>query len=214
MLKWLFFDVGSTLSDESKAYRHRAEEAIRGTDISFEQFYDTMIGYYKQNKKGDVEAVKQYDLSLPKWHTEDEVLYPQAKSCLQRLHAQYKIGVIANQSPGTEERLRAFGILSDIDLVVASAEEGLAKPDPAIFRLALSRADCLPEQAVMIGDRLDNDIAPAKQLGMKTIWVKQGFGGFSTPRGDFETPDAAAEDLDAVCGIVERWRAERMEVGC
>ena len=28
----------------------------------------------------------------------------------------------------------------------------------------------------MIGDRIDNDIVPAKQLGVKTIWVKQGFG--------------------------------------
>lgn len=37
-------------------------------------------------------------------------------------------------------------------------------------------AKCKPENAVMIGDRIDNDIVPAKQLGMKTIWIKQGFG--------------------------------------
>lgn len=214
MLKWLFFDVGSTLSDESEAYRHRIKEAIQGTDISYEQFYNTMLGYYRQNRKGDLETVKQYGLTLPKWHHEDEVLYPQAKNCLRQLHMQYKIGIIANQSLGTAERLWAFGILSDIDLVIASAEEGVSKPDPAIFRLALQRANCPPEQAAMIGDRLDNDIAPAKKLGMKTIWVKQGFGGFSTPRGDFETPDAIAEDLDGVRTILDRWRVERTDEGC
>lgn len=30
----------------------------------------------------------------------------------------------------------------------------------------------------MIGDRIDNDIVPAKQMGMKTIWGKQGFGKY------------------------------------
>ena len=29
----------------------------------------------------------------------------------------------------------------------------------------------------MIGDRIDNDIAPAKSLGMNTVWIRQGYGG-------------------------------------
>ena len=37
-------------------------------------------------------------------------------------------------------------------------------------------AGCQAENAVMIGDRLDNDIAPAKKLGMKTVWIRQGDG--------------------------------------
>ncbi len=214
MIKWLFFDIGSTLVDERGAYRHRIEEIVSGTDISYEAFYDTMLGFYRQNKKGDLEAVKQYGLSLPKWHGEDELLYPEAKSCLQRLHRSYKIGIIANQRSGTRERLQAFGILSDVDLVIASAEEGLAKPDPAIFRFALQRAGCPPEQSVMIGDRLDNDIAPAKKLGMKTIWVKQGFSGLGAPQGELETPDASAADLDEVCRIIKQWGLEGTNRKC
>lgn len=50
----------------------------------------------------------------------------------------------------------------------------MSKPDLEIFRRALERADCLPENAYMIGDRPDNDIQPAAKLGMATIWVKQG----------------------------------------
>ena len=81
------------------------------------------------------------------------------------------------------------------DLIIASAEEGLEKPDPRIFQLALSRAGCLPQRAVMIGDRLDNDIAPAKRLGFKTIWIRQGFGGMGTPASEQDTPDCCVNSL-------------------
>lgn len=64
-----------------------------------------------------------------------------------------------------------------INLTISSAEAGIAKPDLTIFRLALERAGCAAENSVMIGDRLDNDIIPAKPLGMHTIWVRQGFVG-------------------------------------
>lgn len=208
MLKWIFFDIGSTLTDESRAYRHRAEDAVKGTYVPLQQFMDTMLCYYRQNKKGDLEAAKHYGLTLPKWHSEYEILYPDAVQCLRTLHAHYPIGVVANQPPGTKERLRDFGVLPYIDLVIASAEEGLAKPDPAIFQLALQRADCLPEQAVMVGDRLDNDIAPAKKLGMKTIWIRQGFGGLSAPGSEAETPDFKADSLTDVCRILMERRNE------
>ena len=51
-------------------------------------------------------------------------------------------------------------------------------PDRRIFEIALERSGCKPENAVMIGDRIDNDIVPAKQLGMKTIWIKTGIWKF------------------------------------
>ena len=41
-----------------------------------------------------------------------------------------------------------------------------------IFRIALDRANCSPEHSMMIGDRLDNNIAPAHMIGMITVWVR------------------------------------------
>ena len=40
----------------------------------------------------------------------------------------------------------------------------------------------------MVGDRLDNDIVPANKIGMKTVWIKQGFGGLAMPESDDERP--------------------------
>lgn len=85
-----------------------------------------------------------------------------------------------------------------IDLVIASAEEGVSKPDRRIFEIALERSGCKPENAVMIGDRIDNDIIPAKQLGMKTIWIKQGFGSLWTVMGESEKADIEVNNLSDI----------------
>ena len=144
-------------------------------------------------------------LGLPKqkWYFEDEVLYKETVSCLEQLSKTYKIGVIANQELGTAERLQQHGILKYIDLVIASAEEGVAKPDPRIYQIALERSGCKPENAVMIGDRIDNDIVPAKRMGIKTIWIKQGFGGLWNICKEDEAPDNTVNDLVELLELIK-----------
>ena len=67
-----------------------------------------------------------------------------------------------------------------------------------IFEIALERSRCRPENAVMIGDRIDNDIVPAKQLGMKTIWIKQGFGSLWTVMDESEKADIEVNNLSDI----------------
>ena len=190
--EWLFFDVGSTLVDESRANAHRILDAIEGTDISYEQAYAQAVQLAKQNITA---PIRRLGLPIIPWHREDEIVYPHAVECLSKLHKKYKIGVIANQSPGTADRMKEYGLSQYLDLIIASAEEGIEKPDLKIFELALKRANCLPENAVMIGDRLDNDIVPAKRMGLKTIWIRQGFGGMGHPSTEEDTPDYCVNDL-------------------
>ena len=201
-LEWLFFDVGSTLVDEHTAYEHRMKEIADCASTTYENVYETAMGFYKQNKKGDKETAKLFGVKCPKWHLEDEILYSDTVSCLENLSKKYKIGVIANQSPGTRKRLQQHGILQYIDLVIASAEEGVAKPDKRIFEIALQRSNCRPENAMMIGDRIDNDIVPAKLLGMHTIWIKQGFGKYWTIKNETEKADFVVENLMEICDIL------------
>lgn len=202
-IKWLFFDVGSTLIDETECYNHRIRDAIEGTNITFEQFNDKLIFFAKQNLKGDTEALKYFGLTKTPWHKEDEKPYEEAERVLKALREKgYNIGIIANQSMGTEKRLENWGLMKYIKLVVASAEECVAKPDKEIFLRALRRAECLPENAVMIGDRIDNDIEPAKKLGMKTIWVKQGFAVYQTPVNDFQKADYAVDRLSDILEVL------------
>lgn len=200
--QWIFFDVGSTLVDESKVYEERMKMVAETANVSYEYVYRTALGFYKENKKGDLETMKLLEVDKPIWRHEYEMLYCDTEVCLKELSKKYRIGVIANQSLGTEKRLKAFGILQYINLVIASAEEGVAKPDRRIFEIALDRAGCRPQQAVMVGDRIDNDIIPAKALGMKTIWIKQGFGKYWKKSSEREQADYEVHNLSEILDIV------------
>ena len=198
-IKWLFFDVGSTIVDEHLAYERRMREIADAAHTTYNNVYETAMAFYKQNKKGDLETAKLLNVEIPEWHKEAEILYKDASKCLEILSSRYKIGIIANQSLGTEERLKQHGVLQYIDLVVASAEEGVAKPDKRIFEIALERSKCKPKEAVMIGDRIDNDIVPAKLLGMHTIWIKQGFGQYWNITHEIERADYVVHGLTEIC---------------
>ena len=201
-IEWVFLDVGSTIIDEHIAYEHRMKDIADLANTTYSSVYETAMGFYKQNQKGDLETAKLLGVDLTKWHKEDEVLYSDAYECLEILSSRYKIGIIANQSLGTKDRLEQHGILQYIDLVIASAEEGVAKPDKKIFEIALERGNCKPNNAVMIGDRIDNDIIPAKLLGMHTIWIKQGFGQYWNITQEVEKADCIVHSLMDICNIL------------
>lgn len=198
-IKWVFFDMGSTLIDESCAYEHLFKDISIFANITYQQVYDTALEFYKQNKEGYKEVIRKLNIIKPKWHTEDEFLYNDTIKCLEQLKKKYKIGIIANQPLGSSHRLEKYGILKYIDLVIASTEEGVSKPDKRIFEIALMRSNCKPREAVMVGDRIDNDIIPAKMLGMNTIWVKQGFGQYWIITEEKEKADYVVSNIFEVC---------------
>lgn len=209
-INWIFFDIGSTLVDESVAYQNRIEKTIAGSQISYEEFVDRLIESYRVNTQGDTEIAADFknicaSFSLPPaiWDSNDETVYPEAEEVLRELSKRYHIGVIANQKLGSEKRLENIGLLRYIDLVIASAEEGVSKPALRIFQIALDRADCKPDETVMVGDRLDNDIIPANKIGMTTVWIKQGFGKYAVPSSMEEFPDFTVYSLKELINIFE-----------
>ena len=181
MVKWIFFDVGSTLVDETEAYNHRVREMIAGTNITFREFDNIRISLAHQGLDGNSAAIKHFGLTKTPWHSEDEIPYSDAHSTFAALRQKgYKLGIIANQKIGTEERLKAWGLRQYFNVIAASAEIGYAKPDKEIFEKAFELARCTAEESVMVGDRLDNYIIPANALGMKTVWLKSGLAKYQS----------------------------------
>ncbi|MGN0985414.1 MAG: HAD family hydrolase [Candidatus Enterenecus sp.] len=177
--EWIFFDLGSTLIDETLCLERRLRETLDGqTGPVQDGFLEEVQRSYAMNQDGYRLAARNFDLPKAPWCGECERLFPQTPQVLETLCRRYRLGVIANQGPEARARLSAWGIGGCFDVTVLSCEVGLSKPEPAIFRLALERADCAPERAWMVGDRLDNDILPAMALGMKTVWVRQGWGAW------------------------------------
>ena len=201
-IKWLFFDIGSTLVDESECVKKRCEVIIESNNIERQEFYNKVTECAKTDSYAVRAAAVYYGVEIPRWYGELEKLYPDTKMILDTLSKKYKLGVIANQVAGTKERLDNWNIGKYFDVVVASAEAGCAKPDLKIFNLALEQAGCKPNEAVMIGDRLDNDVVPAKQLGMKTVWVRQGFSKYQSVKNDNEQPDYMIDTIGDIVDVI------------
>lgn len=201
-IKWLFFDIGSTLVDESECVKKRCDVIIHNNNIDRQEFYNKVTECAKTDSYAVRAAAVYYGVEIPRWYGELEKLYPDTKMILEVLSKKYKLGVIANQIAGTKDRLDNWNIGKYFDVVVASAEAGCAKPELKIFNLALEQAGCKPNEAVMIGDRLDNDIVPAKQLGMKTVWVRQGFAKYQSVKNDNEQPDYIIDTIGDIVDVI------------
>lgn len=200
-IKRLFFDLGSTLVDETECVKKRCDVIIENNNIDKDEFY-TKIKEFAKTDSYAVKTVAQcYGTEIPRWFGELERLYPDTITILDKLSKKYKLGIIANQIAGTQRRIDNWGIGKYFDVVVASAEAGYAKPDFEIFNVALEQADCKPNETVMIGDRLDNDIIPAKKLGMKTVWVRQGFAKMQYVKSENERPDYIIENIGDIMDI-------------
>ena len=200
-LKWLFFDLGSTLVDERECIDWRAKKIIEKGSLDEKEFMDKVAEFAKTNSFAVMSAAEYFGVEVPKWPKELEKLYDDTITVLKNLAPKYKLGIIANQSAGTLERIEKWGISQFFDVVIASAEAGLEKPDIKIFELALEQAGCLPKEAAMIGNRLDNDIAPAKKIGMKTVWVRQGFAKYQSIKNISESPDITIEGIGELLDI-------------
>ena len=55
----------------------------------------------------------------------------------------------------------------------------------------------------MIGDRLDNDIIPARMIGMKAVWIRQGIYSVLEPRVPKEIPEAIVTQVGDIPNAVE-----------
>lgn len=217
-VRWLFFDIGYTLINEDPAAMGRLGQvsdslAQRGVEASPDELRSALESASSRFDPNpfrslllaftDDEDVIAHVRSSGRYPKELELPYPQAEPLLENLARQYKLGIIANQPAGTAERLEGFGLAHYFDICMSSGDVGMEKPDAAIFHMALEQAGCVPAAAVMIGDRLDNDVRPAKALGFRTVRVLQGPHRFQQPREDAEMPDATVADLDELATIFD-----------
>jgi putative hydrolase of the HAD superfamily len=91
---------------------------------------------------------------------------------LERLRsAGMTMGVISNFEPWLEELLVRLHLTSYFPVRIVSGVEGVEKPDPAIFRLALERSGMEPPETVYVGDVPDFDVDPAAAMGMFPVLI-------------------------------------------
>jgi putative hydrolase of the HAD superfamily len=101
---------------------------------------------------------------------------PDALEVLTALKRQYRLGIISNTvGSGDAELVDALekaGIRGLIDALVTSRDFGTAKPDPAIYAEGARRLGVPLDQTLMVGDRLDTDVAGALNAGIPAVWLR------------------------------------------
>lgn len=98
-----------------------------------------------------------------------------SRRILLALAERFRLGVVSNFYGNLDRVLEEAGMLGLMGAVVDSARVGIFKPDPRIFAAALDAlgipVPVAPGSAAVVGDSLEKDCAPARQLGLTTVWL-------------------------------------------
>ena len=129
---------------------------------------------------------------------------PEAVEICAVLSEKYTLATAANQPAVTRQILEDAGILRHFKFKEMSGAMQYSKPDLRFFLHILEQIGVEPEEAVMVGDRQDNDIVPAKLLGMKAIRWRGGLFKDQEVRMPSEEPDGNIEKLSELPGALEK----------
>jgi len=98
-----------------------------------------------------------------------------ARVSLEKLHGKYKLGIVSNFAipECVFALLDRQGMAGFFDVVVVSGAVNVRKPSPDIFRKALDELGVDASETVFVGDTVDADVAGAKSVGMKTVFIER-----------------------------------------
>ena len=213
----VLFDVGGPIDTET-AFERRADAAIRAAvpgvgNAAYEAACRLAVDSFAPNAYqailwtlvGEAAAAAWPAVAARIGRTEALELRPGIAALLHDLVRRgMKLGLAANQPESVLGLLDAAGIGGCFAHREVSGTSGLRKPDVRVFLRACAALDVAPEQCVMVGDRIDNDIMPARVLGMATIRVRGGRHAAQRPRSWLETPDAEVTDVPQLAEALRR----------
>lgn len=223
-IAWVFLDVGGPLfSDASyfsslyEAIRERAPgvtreqfdalfEALRTAQSS--SFTDELVSAFVPDSGQHATVRRRADAMWERTGYGPEELFPDVVETLRALARRFRLACITNHFSWVRDRAGAAGFGEYVDVWAISAEVGAEKPDERIFKFALQRAGVRAENVVMVGDRLDRDLVPAKRLGMRTVWMLRNEAPDDPTPEQLAVPDAAIRSLSDLPGVLDKLDAE------
>lgn len=186
------FDVGETLVDESRAWSAQAARA-GVTPFTLMGLLGALIARDEDHRRvWDILGVERPTAPPP---IEQADLHPDALTCLRAAkRAGLSIGIAGNQPAGVEAQLRDAGF--DVDFIASSATWGVTKPSPEFFSRVVTTAQLDARQILYVGNRLDNDVLPARRAGMRTAFIRRGpWGHLHAQRPEVGLADLQIESL-------------------
>ena len=229
MRPFIFFDLGQTLIDEWSYVTYFDKLLFQtlndyGARIDQRNYYalrNDLVRNRKFGSSGFLEIISlMVRLILPRGY--DSVifdnlktdllenkrklvkLFSQANYLIPLLSKKYSLGIISNNSSGSANLLVLNGLDKHFKVVCLAEDIGSRKPNHEIFHKALLDSNSSIDNCIMVGDRLDIDILPANELGMKTIRTLDSLYKIQEPVNKKETPLFTISSLSELPKVLSR----------
>jgi HAD superfamily hydrolase (TIGR01549 family) len=201
MVRAVVFDVGETLIDETRIWTRWAERL----DVPALTFLGVLgaCAALDLPHRYAFELVRpglDLDAEIARWADDEPAglrenfdaadLYPDVRPALAALReAGLAVVVAGNQPPQARDALEAMGL--PVDAIRTSDEWGVQKPDPEFFARVVELTGFPAAETAYVGDRLDNDVLPAADAGMRPVLIRRGPWGYLHA----ERPEASRVDV-------------------
>ncbi|MDR1636236.1 MAG: HAD family hydrolase [Treponema sp.] len=208
MIQNIFLDAGGVILNEEKFENNSAEIIVQiikqyNSNYSIEnywkdieeavyRFIPKVYDYVLYKNIIDVEKFKiskmEYKNKIGKVNDNFE-LTDRIEDFLVKYSKYYKIGILGQYGKDFKEFLSNKKLLKYFTYTEIQDDYKITKPDPRYYEEILKKCNCKAAESIMVGDRIDKDIIPAKMVGMKTIRIRTGIHKDQEPR----TPEEMAE---------------------
>ncbi|NVN93950.1 MAG: HAD family hydrolase [Bacteroidetes bacterium] len=127
---------------------------------------------HREKYSGNINIETEAKLLLDTCYEQVKSNINSKKDVLLYLKNKYVLGLVSNFYGNLNTVVNEFGLQGIFTEIIDSQIHGLRKPDPMLWQVALKLLDLQAEETVIVGDSYINDIAPAKYLDCKAIWLK------------------------------------------
>jgi HAD superfamily hydrolase (TIGR01509 family) len=203
-IRAICFDVGETLFDETRFWNEVARYAgvpaftLAGTLgglIERRESHRSIFGYLQ---------TESVDPIMIGYRFERADLYPDVVPALKELRAEhYRIAIAGNQGEGVAEQIAALDLGADV--IGTSCLWGSAKPDADFFQRLCDELGLAPDEIVLVGDRIDNDVLPAIEFGLHAVHIRRGpWGMIQAGWPEYGQVPWKIDRLGQLCETLER----------
>lgn len=208
------FDVGEVLIDETRVWSVWAEllgvspltfAAALGAAIAQGLDYPDAFSHVAPNVDWE-DFADEHERRYGGFRDED--LYRDVRPCLQELRDRgVRVVIAGNQPARRTAQLQALDLPHDA--LAMSDDLGHGKPDRAFFDAVVALSGATAARHVLyVGDRVDNDVLPAADAGLRTCWLRRGPWGVLQDLPDDFSADLVLDGLGELPLLLAEWRGE------
>jgi HAD superfamily hydrolase (TIGR01549 family) len=216
MIKNIFLDAGGVILDE-KLFEKQSSKVITALIKKYNKNYSIknywndveeavyryvprVYDYVLYKNINDIENYKiakiEYKNKIKSHNTLE--LMDGINNFLIEFSKEYEIGILGQYGKDFKTFLKDKNILQYFTFSEIQDDYNISKPDPRYFIKILKKCRCKANESIMVGDRIDKDIIPAKMIGMKTIRIKTGIHKNQEPRTFEEIPNITVKRLKEI----------------